>query len=153
MRVQQIEQTIGSVRAQCDRDLQAEASLQAAADAHQRAVDERDQAVRSLAAENAIPGFAGSGALSQAALTRRAACHAWNIMRTRLSGAWRLETPSPALLAVGPVTGSPDLVGSLPCMMHHKDTATRAQPVCMPASFSDAPARTAHGQAQYRHRA
>lgn len=68
--VQQIEQTIGGVKAQCERDLQAEASLKAAADAHERAVAERDQTVRRLAAENSLPGFAGSGGLSEAALNR-----------------------------------------------------------------------------------
>ena len=68
--LQQIEQTIGGVKEQCDRDLQAEASLQAAADAHQRALAERDQTVRRLAAENSLAGFAGTGALSEAALSR-----------------------------------------------------------------------------------
>ena len=68
--LQQIEQTIGSVKEQRDRDLQAEASLQAAADAHQRALAEHDQAVRRLAAENSLAGFAGTAALSEAALSR-----------------------------------------------------------------------------------
>ena len=64
----------GGLKQQCERDLKTEASLSAAAEANERAVKERDDAVRRLAAECGIGSFAGVAPLSASALGRCSAC-------------------------------------------------------------------------------
>lgn len=64
MCAQVLDNSMAALRAQCDKDMQAQASLKAAAEAHARNVSDRDDCLREVAASCGMADLAGIAQLS-----------------------------------------------------------------------------------------
>ena len=74
--VQALDYKIASMKSQYERDIQQQATLKAAADAHACNLADRDDCVREVAALCGISDLAGTASLTDADLRRYAILHA-----------------------------------------------------------------------------